>query len=93
MKIDRGNARAAHIEESEARILRGLVKDKCSYARHLTAHPNVLDCTSESPPVPHESMTRFWGKLDQEAKNCTERLDWLVLLCKNCGAEVMSNEI
>ena len=68
MKIDRGNARAAHIEESEARIASRFGQGQMFLRSPFNGTSECIRLHSESPPVPHESMTRFWGKLDQEAK-------------------------
>lgn len=68
MKIDRSNARSAHIEESEARIASRFGQGQMFLRSPFNGTSEWIRLHSESPPVPHESMTKFWDKLDNEAK-------------------------
>ena len=68
MKIDKGNARSAHIEDSEARIATRFGQGQMFLRSPFNGTTEWLRLHSESPPIPHESMTKFWDKLDAEAK-------------------------
>jgi len=68
MKIDKSNARSAHIEESEARIATRFGQGQMFLRSPFNGTSEWIRLHSESPPIPHESMTKFWTKLDAEAK-------------------------
>ena len=73
MKIDKGNARSAHIEESEARIATRFGQGQMFLRSPFNGTSEWIRLHSESPPIPHESMTRFWEKLGDEAKKIALR--------------------
>ena len=66
MKIDKGNARSAHIEESEARIATRFGQGQMFLRSPFNGTSEWIRLHSESPPIPHESMTL--GKTGDEAK-------------------------
>jgi uncharacterized protein len=68
MKIDKSNARSAHIEENEARIATRFGQGQMFLRSPFNGTSEWIRLHSESPPVPHESMTKFWAKLAAEAK-------------------------
>jgi DNA helicase HerA-like ATPase len=69
MKIDKGNARAAHIEEGEARIASQFGQGQMFLRSPFNGTSEWIRVHSEAPPLPHESMTKFWDKLADAAKS------------------------
>ncbi|MBK29708.1 MAG: hypothetical protein CMB49_03235, partial [Euryarchaeota archaeon] len=55
-------------EESEARIASRFGQGQMFLRSPFNGTSEWIRLHSESPPVPHESMTKFWDKLDNEAK-------------------------
>jgi len=68
MKIDKSNARSAQIEEGEARIASRFGQGQMYLKSPFNGTSEWIRVHSPAPPLPHESMTNFWTKLDDEAK-------------------------
>lgn len=67
MKIDKSNARSAQLEENESRIVTKFGQGQMFLKSPFNGTSEWIRLHSESPPVPHESMTNFWKKLGVEA--------------------------
>ena len=68
MKINKGNARAAEIDEGEVRIASRFGQGQMWLKSPFNGTPENIRLHSPAPPLPHQSMTRFWAKLVDEAK-------------------------
>ena len=67
MKIDKGNAKAAHIDESEARIASRFSQGQMYLKSPFNGTSDWIRVHSQSPPLPHESLSNFWPRVKEEA--------------------------
>ena len=68
MKINKGNAKAAEIDEGEARIASRFGQGQMYLKSPFNGTPDWIRLHSPAPPLPHQSMTNFWSELHKEAK-------------------------
>ena len=68
MKINKGNAKAAEIDEGEARIASRFGQGQMYLKSPFNGTPDWIRLHSPAPPLPHQSMTNFWSELRKEAK-------------------------
>ncbi len=63
MKINKANARAAEIEDSESRIASRFGHGQMFIKSPFNGTPDWIRLHSPTPVLPHESMTNFWPRI------------------------------
>ena len=71
-KINKSNAKAAEIEDGEARIATKFAQGQMYLKSPFNGTSDWIRLHSPAPPLPHKSMANFWQDLRKEAKKSVD---------------------